>query len=186
MSAKMDTMTVDSSPPLSPVQKIGVEHDVESFACGRPELDRFLKLYALINQKANTAQTYVVCRGKRVVGYYSLTVGSVMYRDAPERIVKGIARHPVPLMVLARLALDSGEQGKGLGAALLKDAMLRTLNAAGIAGIRALFVHAKNDEAKRFYEHFNFRPSPTDPHHLYCLIKDVRRLIGTYPPSLCC
>ncbi len=178
MSAKTRAMTVNSSPRLSSVQKIGAEHDVESFACGRPELDRFLKRYALISQKANTAQTYVVCRRDRVVGYYSLTVGSVMYRDAPERIVKGVARHPVPLMILARLAVNSGEQGKGLGAALLKDAMLRTLNAAGVAGIRALFVHAKDEEAKRFYEHFNFRPSPTDPHHLYCLIKDIKRLIG--------
>jgi GNAT superfamily N-acetyltransferase len=74
-------------------------------------------------------------------------------------------------MILARLAVDSTEQGKGLGAALLKDAMLRTLNAAGIAGIRALFVHAKDDEARRFYEHFDLKPSPTDPYHLYCLIK---------------
>jgi GNAT superfamily N-acetyltransferase len=178
LSAKTGVMTVNSSPPLSPVQKIGLEHDTEPFACGRPELDRFLKRYALISQKANTAQTYAVCRGQAIVGYYSLTVGSVMYREAPERVVKGIARHPVPLMVLARLAVDSEEQGKGLGSALLKDAMLRTLNAAGIAGIRALFVHAKDDEATRFYKHFDFKPSPTDPHHLYCLMKDVRRLIG--------
>ena len=177
MSAKTGAMTIDSSPPLSSVQKIAVEHGVESFECGRPELDRFLKRYALISQKANTARTYVACRDERIAGYHSLTVGSVMYRDVPERIVKGVARHPVPLMILARLAVNSGEQGKGLGAALLKDAMLRTLNAAGIAGIRALFVHAKDEEAKRFYEHFNFRPSPTDPHHLYCLIKDIRQLI---------
>lgn len=170
-------MTDNSLLPYTPVHKIGAEHDTDPFDCGRHELNRFLKRYALVNQKANTAQTYVVCRGKRVVGYYSLTVGNVAYQEAPERIAKGLARHPVPLMILARLAVDVSEQGKGLGAALLKDAMLRTLHAAGIAGIRALFVHAKDDEAKRFYEHFDFKASPTDPHHLYRLLQDIRRLI---------
>ena len=170
-------MAGESSYHLKPVEKIGPQHDTEPFDCGRPELNRFLKRYAVLSQKSNTAQTYVVCRDNRVVGYYSLAVGSVEYRGAPETIAKGIPRHPVPLMILARLAVDSREQGKGLGAALLKDAMLRTFRAAGIAGIRALFVHAKDDEAKGFYEHFNFKPSPTDPHQLYCLMKGVDRLI---------
>jgi GNAT superfamily N-acetyltransferase len=168
----------ESSLYLMPVEKIGSQHDTEPFDCGRPELNRFLKRYAVLSQKANTAQTYVLCRDNRVVGYYSLTVGSVEYREAPERIAKGTARHPIPLMILARLAVDTREQGKGLGAALLKDAMLRTFRAAGIAGIRALFVHAKDDEAKGFYEHFNFKPSLTEPHHLYCLMKDIGRLIN--------
>jgi GNAT superfamily N-acetyltransferase len=179
LSGRVGGMAGDASESFTPVQKIGPQHDTDPFDCGQPELNRFLKRYALISQKAGSAQTYVVCRGSRVVGYYSLTVGSVAYSEAPERISKGIARYPVPLMILARLAVDSTEQGKGLGAALLKDAMLRTLNAAGIAGIRALFVHAKDEDARRFYEHFDFRPSPTDPRHLYCLIKDVRRLLGT-------
>ena len=178
MSGRVGGMAGDSSESFTPVQKIGFQHDTEPFDCGQSELNRFLKRYALVSQKAGSAQTYVVCRGTKVVGYYSLTVGSVAYHEAPERIVKGIARHPVPLMILARLAVDSTEKGKGLGAALLKDAMLRTLNAAGIAGIRALFVHAKDDEARRFYEHFDFKPSPTDAHHLYCLMKDVTRLLG--------
>ena len=170
-------MTSDRYQLLTPVVKIGTEHDTESFDCGRPELNRFLKRYAIINQKANTAQTYVVCCGNKLVGYYSLTVGSVSYQDAPERISKGLARYPVTLMILARLAVDISIQGMGLGAALLKDSMLRTYRASEIAGIRALFVHAKDEEAKRFYEHFNFRPSPTDPHHLYCLMKDIHQLI---------
>jgi len=172
-------MASDPSQPFTPVQKIGPQHDTDPFDCGQPELNRFLKRYALISQAAGSAQTYVVCRGKRIVGYYTLTVGSVAHSEAPERVTKGIPRHPVPLMILARLAVDSTEQNKGLGAALLKDAMLRTLNAADIAGIRALFVHAKDDDARRFYEHFDFRPSPIDPYHLYCLIKDARRLLGT-------
>ena len=170
-------MTNDRLQLLTPVVKIGTGHDTESFDCGRPELNRFLKRYAVVNQKANTAQTYVLCRGNKVVGYYSLAVGSVTYQDAPERITKGLARYPLPLMILARLAVDMSMQGKGLGAALLKDAMLRTYRASEIAGIRAFFVHAKDEEAKRFYEHFNFRHSPTDPHHLFCLMKDIHQLL---------
>jgi predicted N-acetyltransferase YhbS len=171
-------MTSDSFQILTSVIKIGIEHDVESFDCGRPELNRFLKRYAIVNQKANSAQTYVVCRANQVVGYYSLTIGSVAYPDAPKRVTKGLARYPVPLMILARLAVDISVQRMGLGAALLKDAMLRTYRAAEIAGVRALFVHAKDDEAKRFYEHFNFRPSPTDTHHLYCLMKDIHQVLA--------
>jgi N-acetylglutamate synthase-like GNAT family acetyltransferase len=165
--------------PLSSVLKIGPHHNTDNFDCGRLELNRFLQRYALMSQKANTTQTYVVCRSDKVVAYYSLTVGSVEYCEAPERVAKGIARHPVPLMILARLAVDSMEKGRELGAALLKDAMLRTVNAADIAGIRALFVHAKDDKAKRFYEHFDFRPSNIDPYHLYCLIKDIKQLLKT-------
>ncbi len=173
----MRGMISDSFQILTSVAKIKIEHDVESFDCGRPELNRFLKRYAIVNQKANSAQTYVVCRANKVIGYYSLTVGSVAYPDAPERITKGLARYPVPLMILARMAVDLSAQGMGLGAALLKDAMLRMYRAAEFAGIRAIFVHAKDDEAKLFYEHFNFRPGPTDAHHLYCLIKDIHQLL---------
>ena len=96
------------------------------------------------------------------------------FAGAPERLKKGLARHPVPIMLLARLAVAKDWQGKGLGAGLLKDAMLRTVGAAGIAGIRALAVHAKDDESKAFYERFDFLPSPADPYHLYRLIKDIR------------
>ena len=93
---------------------------------------------------------------------------------APERIGKGLARHPIPLMLLARPAVATRWHGKGLGAGLLKDAMLRTLQAADIAGIRALAVHAKDDEARAFYERFDFAASPTDAHHLFILLKDIR------------
>jgi len=98
----------------------------------------------------------------------------VEYSDAPERLTKGLARHPVPIMLLARLAVATGWQGKGLGAGLLKDAVLRTLQAADIAGIRAFAVHAKDDEARAFYEHFDFVPSPSDPYHLFRLLKEIR------------
>jgi len=107
-----------------------------------------------------------------------LAMGQVMYDDAPQRLTKGLARHPVPLVLLARLAVDRRWQSQGVGKALLKDAMMRTLQAADIAGVRALAVHAKNDEAKRFYEHFDFVPSPSDSMHLFVLLKDVRRIVA--------
>ncbi len=101
-----------------------------------------------------------------------------MYDDAPVRLTKGLAHHPVPIMLLARLAIDHRWQNKGVGRALLRDAMQRSLEAADIAGIRAFAVHAKDEEAKRFYQHFDFLPSPTDPMHLFILLKDVRRAIA--------
>jgi GNAT superfamily N-acetyltransferase len=164
--------------PFSPVEKLRFDHETEAFDCGKAELNRFLSRFAFLNQRANTAQTYVVCRGTQVVGYYSLTVGQADHKDAPARISQGIARHPIPLMILARLAVDGREQGQRLGAALLKDALLRCAAAADIAGIRALFVHAKDEEATAFYRHFNFQPSPTDPHHLFLLMKDLARMLG--------
>ena len=101
-------------------------------------------------------------------------VGQVEYDAAPERLTKGLARHPVPIMLLARLAVETAWQGKGLGSGLLKDAMLRTLQAADIAGIRAFAVHAKDEEAGSFYERFDFVASPSDPYHLFRLLKDIR------------
>ena len=170
-------MTANALLPLSPVEKFRFDHDTEPFDCGHTELNRFLQRYAIVNQRAGMAQTYVVCRGHRVVGYYGLAAGSMAHIDVPGRVGQGLARHRVPLMILARLAVDGREQGIGLDAALLKDAMLRTLQAADILGIRAIFVHAKDDNARRFYERFDFRPGPTDPHHLYCLVKDIKRLV---------
>lgn len=164
--------------PLSPVGTLGIDHDPGPFDCGDAELNRFLKRFALASQQAGSAQTYVVCRANAIVGYYSLTVGSAAHQDAPGRITRGLARHPVPMMILARLAVDTREQGRGLGKTLLKDALLRAIHAADIAGIRALFVHAKDDKAKAFYEHFDFVPSPVDPYHLFLLMKDLRRLIS--------
>lgn len=112
------------------------------------------------------------------MGYYALAVGSVEQEHAPERVKKGLARHSIPIMLLARLAVDCNWQKQGIGAALLKDAMLRTLQAADIAGIRALVVHAKNDAARGFYERFDFLPSPSDPWHLFMLLKDARRIVS--------
>jgi GNAT superfamily N-acetyltransferase len=158
------------------VEKLRPDHSIESFDCGREELNRYLLRYAWQNQQAGAAQTYVGFAGDAIIGYYTLTVGHVTQEEAPERLTKGLARHPVPIMLLARLAVDRRWQRQGVGRALLKDAMLRTLQAADIAGIRAFAVHAKDEEAQRFYLQFDFIPSPTDPMHLFILLKDVRRI----------
>ena len=165
-------------PVSDPVEKLSSDHRTDNFDCGQDVLNRFLQRFALMNQKANSAQTYVACSPNRSVrGYYSLSVGSVEWDDVPLRVAHGLARHSVPVMLLARLAVDRTEQGKGLGQALLKDALLRTAQAADIAGIRALLVHAKDENARQWYEHFNFVSSPSDPLHLYLLMKDIYALI---------
>lgn len=156
------------------IVKLQRTHEVDAFDCGQEQLNRFLSRYALQNQRADASQTYVAVSGSAIIGFYTLVVGEVAYDDAGERLKKGLARHPVPIIVLARLAVAAWFQGRGLGAALLKDAMQRTMQAADIAGIRAFVVHAKDDKARRFYEHFDFAPSPTDPYHLFILLKDLR------------
>jgi GNAT superfamily N-acetyltransferase len=113
-----------------------------------------------------------------IVGFYTLVVGEVAYEDAPERLIKGLARHPVPLMLLARLAVGVRWQGRGVGAGLLKDAMRRTVQVAEIVGIRALAAHAKDDAARAFYEHFGFVSSPSDPLHVFLPTKELRRVMG--------
>ena len=164
-------------PALTGIDKLAAHHDTEAFDCGRPDLNQFLQRFALIGEQADSSRTYAVCRGLRVSGYYSLAVGAVARDEAPPRTGKGLARHPIPVMILARLAVDQMEQAHGLGRALLKDALLRTVQAADIAGIRAMVVHARDAQARRWYEQFDFDPSPTDPLHLFLVMKDIRRLI---------
>jgi GNAT superfamily N-acetyltransferase len=156
------------------IEKLQRNHIVDEFDCGNEALNRFLVRYAFQNQQAEASQTYIAIAGETVVGYYTLVVGQVEYAAASARLVKGLARHPVPIMLLARLAIATSWQGKGLGAGLLKDAMQRTLQAANIAGIRAFAVHAKDNTARAFYEHFGFSPLPSDPYHLFRLLKDIR------------
>ncbi|HEX9199979.1 MAG TPA: GNAT family N-acetyltransferase [Acidobacteriaceae bacterium] len=161
------------------IEKLRRDHPLDGFDCGQPDLNRWLLRYAIQNQSSNAAQTYLGLVDGVVVGYYSLSAGQVEYADAPERLQKGLARHPVPIMLLARLAVHREWQKKGIGRALLKDAVLRTMQAADLAGIRALAVHAKDDAARRYYEQFDFRQSPTDPFHLFVLLKDIRKQLET-------
>lgn len=160
------------------IEKLDRTHAVEQFTCGQPELDRFLTRHALQAQQANSSQTYVAVSEGEVLGFYTFVAGEVRHAEAPERVVKGVPRHPIPLLVLARLAVHSKAQGRGLGAGLLVDALGRTLQVADIIGIRALAVHAKDDSAAAFYRHFGFVPSPTDARHLFMLIKDIRSAAG--------
>lgn len=169
-------------PTYGPIRKLLAADQFEQFDCGRPALNQFLLRYALANQQANSAQTYVCCQGAEVAGYYSLAVGSVDPVSAPTRVVKGLARHPVPVMILARLAVDLRHQGKGLGSALLKDALLRTARAADIAGIRSVLVHAKDEAARQWYASWDFEPSPTDPYHLFLMLKDIKAALAAGEP----
>ncbi|RUS97004.1 N-acetyltransferase GCN5 [Dulcicalothrix desertica PCC 7102] len=159
------------------IEKLSATHNIEDFDCGNSDLNRFLQRYAFQNQQSNSAQTYVGCLDERVIGYYSLTVGAVMHDEAPTRVSKGLAKHPIPVMILARLAVSKREQGKGIGKGLLKDALKRTYQAADIAGIRALLVHAKDDSARAWYEKFDFESSPTDLLHLFLLMKDIKKIL---------
>ena len=164
------------------IEKLNRTHAVEQFICGHPELDRFLIRHALQAQQANSSQTYVAVSEKReVVGFYTIVAGEVQHAQAPERVAKGMPRHPIPLLVLARLAVHSNVQGRGIGAGLLLDALGRTLQVADVIGVRALAVHAKDDSAVAFYRHFGFTPSPTDARHLCMIVKDIRVAAGQKP-----
>ena len=149
---------------------------MESFDCGHVALNEFLQRFALVNQRSNSSQTYASCNAGQVAGFYSLAVGSVEPSHSAPRVIKGIPRHPVPVMILARLAIDQRYQRQGLGKALLKNALLRTVHAADIAGIRALLVHAKDEEARNWYRQWEFEESPTDAYHLFLLVKDIKAL----------
>ncbi len=165
-------MGIELTPP-SPLEKT---HILKEFDCGYPQLNLWLQRYAWQNQKAGAARTFVVCTGKRVVGFHSLAVGAVEHVDAPGRIKKGLARHPIPVMVLARLAVDRSCQGLKIGKGLLKDAILRTVTASQFAGIRGILVHAKDKKAREFYGQFGFEPSPVDELKLMLLLKDARKI----------
>jgi GNAT superfamily N-acetyltransferase len=167
----------EASRPEFEAAKLRREHDVTRFDCGNAALNTWLRKYAWTNQQADSAKTYVALAGDRVAGYYALTAGSVHKHESPERIAKGLANHPTGIVLLARLAIDRNEQGKGLGKALLFDALTRIEEAADIVGARAVMVHAIDEAARRFYEHFEFEPSPVDPFQLLLLLKDLRKAL---------
>jgi GNAT superfamily N-acetyltransferase len=152
---------------------------VQGFRCGSRELDEWLARYALVNQRAGMATVFVTTVGDAVVGYYALSTGGVEHAVAPHRVKRGVARHPIPVVILTRLAVHENYQGRGLGSALLRDALRRVAAAADEIGIRALLVQAKDEEATAFYLDFGeFEPSPTDPLHLFLLLKDLRAALA--------
>ncbi len=164
--------------PLQGPELLAGHHDTGAFDCGKAPLNTFLKRFALVNQLSGAARTYVVHRESRVIGYYSLAAAAVEPAATTVRVSKGLAKYPIPLTLLARLAVDQREQGRGLGPALLKDAFKNFLLAQEIVASRALLVHAKDDDAVRFYTRYGFEPSNVDRHHLYLLTKDIRKTLG--------
>jgi GNAT superfamily N-acetyltransferase len=136
-------------------------HDLDQFSCGVPTLDNWLKKRARSNERSRASRTYVLCIDKQIIGYYALATGSLEAMHAPGKIKRNMP-DPIPVMVLGRIAVDKEHQGKKLGEALLRDAILRILQAADIAGIKAILVHAISEEAKKFYLDRGFILSPTD------------------------
>lgn len=153
-------------------EPITVSHLTESFICGIPVLDEWLKRRALLNEISGASRTFVVCQDERVVGYYALATGSVEHRDAPGKIRRNMP-NPIPVMVLGRLAIDQQWQHAGMGRGLLKDALLRSLSVSKQAGIRALLVHALSEDAKHFYTRNGFLESPLDPMTLMIALQDA-------------
>ncbi len=160
------------------VEKLRRDHQLESFDCGEESLNLWLQEFAWTNQRGDSAQTYLALDSNQVVGYYALAVGSVERDEAPERVAKGLPRHPVGVVVLARLAVDVSAQGSGLGEALLKHALRRISAAADVAGVRAVLVHAIGDDARRFYERFGFIEHPEGSYRLMMMMKDLRRSLA--------
>lgn len=168
-----------------PLERLTADHETSEFDCGSEAQTNWLRRHALQAQAAETSAVYVVslARSRRVVGYFALAAGSVERSKAPGRVTKGAGRHHIPVILLARLGGDLGEQRRGLGTALMKEVLLRTSEAADTVGARALLIHAESDAARSFYQHLaEFEPSPTDPLHLFLLMKDLRATLGESAP----
>ena len=172
-----------NKPQLFPPILLTKFHDTSSFDCGVTALNTFLQNYALQNLKNRSVKTFVAVikpeeKIERVVGYYSLVAGAVEHSAVPPRVKKGLGKYPIPVIILARLAVDISMQGQGLGKGLLKDALLRILTISENLGVRAVLVHAKDEKAKNFYHQFGFESSPVNEYHLYLLIKDIQATIS--------
>ena len=169
-------MTVEAI-QIGPPEKLSVDHDVSGFDSGDPALDDWLRRRALPNETSGASRTYVVCAGGRVVGYYALSAGAIAHVHAPGRIKRNMP-DPIPVVVLGRLAVDKALHGKGVGTGLLQDSVLRILQAAEIAGVRAILVHAISEAAKRFYEKYGFIASPIDPMTVMITTAEAAKIIG--------
>ncbi len=157
-----------------PPEKLNKKHQIKSFDCGNQKLNDYLKQYAFQNQKKNISNTFVARKNEKVVAYYTLTFGSVAKTDLPVKINRNLPNYPIPVIILARLAVHEAEHGNGLGKGLLKDAVLRTLQASEIGGIKAILVHAKDENVKLFYNKFNFIESPINDLILYLPIEFIK------------
>ncbi len=163
-----------------PVRYQPERHDVSAFDCGSDAQTRWLRQVARSAQAAGTARVYVITAvgERRVVGYHALAAASVAQHDAPPALRKSAGRSPIPVILLARLGVDATVQGQGLGAALVKDAMLRAHQASQVIGARALLIHAESEHARDFYLHLaEFETSPTDPLHLVLVMAEIAHII---------
>ena len=157
---------------LAPVL-LHAQHQTDQFSCGVASLDAWLKRRALKNQIQGASRTYVACQGDRVVAYYAIASGAVTCNDATGRLRRNMP-DPIPVVVLGRLGVDSSLHGQGLGRSLVRDAALRILQAADVIGIRGITVQALSDDARVFYEHMGFEPSPLDPNLLMMTLADLK------------
>ncbi len=159
-----------TSGPLRPVELFSGRHELGRFDSGVPELDRWLRTPAEVAHAAGTAATYVLCRGDEVVGYYAVAMSSVIHEAAPSRLRRGMP-DPVPVVLLARLAIDRSEQGRHLGGHLLVDALRRCVRGGRELGARAMVVDAMDERAAAFYRHFDFHDF--DAHRLWRRLSDT-------------
>lgn len=157
-------------------RSITADDDFADFDCGEPTLDDWLRKRALANQAAGASHCYVTCSDGRVVGFYTLSAGSVVRVSAPKRVRTNMP-DPIPVILLGRMGVDLKHQGQGLGAQLVRDAIEQTVRAADVIGLAALLVHTQTLTARAFWEHYDFLPSPTDSMHLMLPIKDARVLV---------
>jgi GNAT superfamily N-acetyltransferase len=162
---------------LRPPELLAEHHRLESFSCGEDSLDDWLRRRARANQASGASRTYVVCENEIAIGYYVLASGAVTVDSAPGRFRRNMPS-PIPVAVLARLAVDRTWQGKGVGRALFRDAAFRVAQAADVIGIRGIVVHAISDEARNFYIALGFDPSPQEPMTLMVTLKDVRAVLA--------
>lgn len=155
-------------------------HDVKNFDCGNTALNEFLVKYAVANAAAGLARTFVATIKEQpaVIGYFSIAAGSVERETAPARVAKGTPKHSIPVVLLARLAVDLNYQGQKVGEGLLKEALLKILAASSIIGVRAVLVHAKDQKASAFYAKYGFVSSPLDSFHMMLILKDVAKIVG--------
>lgn len=160
---------------FSAPRPLDASHHLEGFDCGKPALTDWLLRYARQAHGSGSARTFISCDGERIAGYYSLTVGQIDTLEAPERVRRGMGQYPIPLVILARLAVDLDYQGRGVGVSLLQDATRRAISVAEHAGIRAMLTHPIDAEAEAFYRRFGFESTPENDRQLIMLLKDVRR-----------
>ena len=162
---------------LTRPEPLAARHRVEGFDCGKPALNDWLMQHARQAHSSGSAKTFVVAEDDRIAGYFSLTVGQVDTLEVPERIRKGMGQYPVPVVILARLAVAERDQGRGIGFGLLQDAIRRTMLITEQAGIRAMLTHPIDVDAAKFYRRFGFIASPLREQQLLLLLKDARRWV---------